>query len=507
MRMWSRRPRNQVGAPRRRRAASAMKRLVRAQMYLLLHVSTSAASAPVLPSPLCAPASPKPVTLQLLFFHPPAPNSSVLPSSSDDDPLLLLPPPPLSNHDMADALGSALFVCADNYSLAHYGDKLLSSITVQANPAWGGYASCTDTSPGACTPGARLGGSGTERISNNRSVGRHMAQFWGVCGTAPNRTGQCEPNTHTGSWYSFLSHGRCPRGATVGTGGCTWRPLAVQRTISTQCAMERGLLASCARGVGVSGGGCSYAATAKLLEVALGLAEGQPCPRHTDNAPHLLDLFTSEPESVSDVPPQPPARSQTNNGSVTVIKYENLDCTGAVVSNTSFSAGECYGNNTLGASGSFKYNCHHLVRPTCAFFRLNCSDGNQRGRVEERPCEICSVTGVFTVNPQVFNYSCDATSQSVVFNTNCTNGHTRGVCGHCNHSSLLHPNKCVTNGDGVTSELIKVGPCAVKVATMAFDSSNNCSSTPGHFAGLIASGQCDNRRGERRSCHLDEHIC
>ena len=58
--------------------------------------------------------------------------------------------------DMADALGSALFVCADNYSLAHYGDKLLSSITVQANPAWGGYASCTDTSPGVCTPAAGL---------------------------------------------------------------------------------------------------------------------------------------------------------------------------------------------------------------------------------------------------------------------------------------------------------------------------------------------------------------
>ena len=239
---------------------------------------------------------------------------------------------------------------------------------------------------------------------------------------------------------------------------------------------------------------------------AMCLAEART--RHEGNvvaaAPRwLISLVVLLLVGVSAVPD---SETPHTNGSVTVIKYENLDCTGAVVSNTSFAAGKCYINDTVGTGESFRFNCHHVVRPTCAFFRMNCSDGNQHGRVEERPCEICTATGVFTGNPKVFNYSCDETSQSVVFNTHCTNGHTRGVCGHCNHSSILHPNKCSDTGDGMTSELIKVGPCAVKVATMTFDSSNNCSSRPGNFAGLIASGQCDNRRGERRSCHMDEQI-
>ena len=154
----------------------------------------------------------------------------------------------------------------------------MTSVTISADSRWGGYASCTDTSPAVCQPGARLGGSGIDRTSNNRSVGRHMAQFWGVCGTAPNRSGQCEPNLQTGSWYSFLKGGRCQNGAKVGHMGCTWSLVNIHRTIRTQCAVERGLMSSCSDRVNVSGGGCSYAATAALLQEALGLTGHNPCP-------------------------------------------------------------------------------------------------------------------------------------------------------------------------------------------------------------------------------------
>lgn len=77
------------------------------------------------------------------------------------------------------------------------------------------YASCTDTEPGTCQIGAKLPGSGVDIVSNNVSVGRHVATFWKICGEQINETGQCTPNTETGSWFSLPVKGQCAPGVSV----------------------------------------------------------------------------------------------------------------------------------------------------------------------------------------------------------------------------------------------------------------------------------------------------
>mmetsp|Transcript_33961 Transcript_33961/g.89107 ORF Transcript_33961/g.89107 Transcript_33961/m.89107 type:complete len:254 (-) Transcript_33961:537-1298(-) len=213
------------------------------------------------PAPLCPVQNPLQVSLDLFFFHPPPTGSALT----------------FANHDMADALGDALFACADRFSLQKFGDKLLTRVTVTVDTRFGGYASCTDSEPGSCEIGARLPGS-LDIVSNNMSVGRHVATFWHTCGELINATGQCTPNVATGSWYSFPAKGQCARGTTVGAANCTWAVETVHRTVETACLFARGLNATCDNATVVSTGGCSFNTTASLLRSATDPDGPAPCP-------------------------------------------------------------------------------------------------------------------------------------------------------------------------------------------------------------------------------------
>ena len=94
------------------------------------------------PSPPCPYAGLR--NLTLYFFHPAATAAK---------------PTVFGDHDMGDALGEAVFVCADNYSVHHYNDSLVTQVRIEVNSSYGPYSSCTDTEPGNCTKGARLPGS------------------------------------------------------------------------------------------------------------------------------------------------------------------------------------------------------------------------------------------------------------------------------------------------------------------------------------------------------------
>ena len=182
----------------------------------------------------------------------------------------------------------------------------------------------------------------------------------------------------------------------------------------------------------------------------------------------------------------------SNQTVVTITKYEGNYCTGAEISSNTFPDGVCLANSSLNATDSFKYHCHNVVRPVCAFLRFNCTRGNIHGRVEEFPCDICSASGI--IHPTVFNFTCSSSTQKATFNTNCTDG-----CGVCERSIDLRPGMCSSDGNAIPFELIKVGPCQQKVMTVSF-SERNCSGMP-HITGLIASGECDVQRSETRVCH------
>ena len=178
-----------------------------------------------------------------------------------------------------------------------------------------------------------------------------------------------------------------------------------------------------------------------------------------------------------------------NRTVVTVTKYEGDYCTGAEISSNTFPEGMCLANSSLNATDSFEYHCHSVVRPICAFFRFNCTHGNIHGKVEEFPCDICSVSGI--LHPTVYNFSCSASLQKVIFNTNCTDG-----CAFCNQSVDLRPGVCSSHGNGITRELVSVGRCRQKVMTVSF-SERNCSGTR-RITGLIPSGECDIQRKETK---------
>ena len=220
-------------------------------VVLLASLSTAT---PIPASPLCDPSHQRHVNLTLYMLHPNATSA-------------------WRNHNMGDLLGDALFVCADNYSVHHYSDAFFTEIVVEVDTAWGGYASCTDTDPGVCTPGAKLPGS-IERISNNVSVGRHVATFWGgTCGGVINATGQCTPNTQTGSWYSLPSDGQCDRHLSAVHSNCTWRIISVRKTVRTTCLLSNGLTASCENPTPVEPSGCSYGQTAEVMRRALSFTD------------------------------------------------------------------------------------------------------------------------------------------------------------------------------------------------------------------------------------------
>jgi hypothetical protein len=123
---------------------------------------------------------------QLFFVHP-VPNSSGL---------------SWYDHDMADALGDATFMCVDQSFVKTYNDTLVSSVHMRWSNAYVNYAECDDRDGGTCIFGD----------GNGTGVGRVNPFFWpgkgNACGFAAGtgKTGQCWTNLTGGQWFrSVLS--------------------------------------------------------------------------------------------------------------------------------------------------------------------------------------------------------------------------------------------------------------------------------------------------------------
>ena len=176
---------------------------------------------------------------------------------------------------------------------------------------------------------------------------------------------------------------------------------------------------------------------------------------------------------------------KSNYSAIAVTKYNKADCTGSVVSNTTFDTDVCMHSN----DEYFTYKCHGVVRPTCAYLQYNCSNPRERQKTAEFPCNICSGS---MFNPLGYNFSCNVGEQTMIFNSQCEDG-----CGNCNQSELIHTGMCENHGS-INWELVKIAPCSPRILTLTY-SEANCS---GHFriASEAISGSCDLQTGEQRRC-------
>jgi len=175
-----------------------------------------------------------------------------------------------------DALSTAADFClraASHSGLSSSG--LLSKWQVEANASWGQYAYC----------GPSEGGGGGCFGHSGKHVGRQ-----GALGPGGGMGGQCSANSDIGSVFSFPTEGRCPEGAQLGSGGCTWKAY-VARTVSYKCLFEdRELKYACGR----ERGHAPMARSAAIIQAALASADpargGCPdAPQHgLQQAPPVL---------------------------------------------------------------------------------------------------------------------------------------------------------------------------------------------------------------------------
>ena len=122
------------------------------------------------------------------------------------------------NHNLADALGDAAFLCVDGSFVSRFNDSLISTVVMRWNASYVNYAECDDIEGGKCIFGDGIG----------VGVGRINPFYWPGKGTAcgfpdgTGVTGQCWRNLSGGEWLSFQKPGQCKPGARVGDGGCAW---------------------------------------------------------------------------------------------------------------------------------------------------------------------------------------------------------------------------------------------------------------------------------------------
>jgi len=168
-------------------------------------------------------------------------------------------PNELDNRNVGDGLGDMAFFCALGEGIDP--NEVVSRWTVEVNKSYGPYRYCIYTK----AIGNFCSGSGN-------LVGRQSALGLGI-GDA---MGQCSPNNDTGSWLSIPKTGKCPPGARVGDGGCTWtaRPL---RTVKASCIFsDRGLQKVCNE----ERGHAPLLRSAAIFEAALATSDPQKggCP-------------------------------------------------------------------------------------------------------------------------------------------------------------------------------------------------------------------------------------
>jgi len=145
----------------------------------------------------------------------------------------------LDNKDVADAMGDATFICFEE---GITGNSLVSLYQIEVNTTWGQYALCNFN---VCV------------AQQHNLVGQEAAD-----GLFPNG-GQCQANENVGNWYSLDDVGKCAEGMPVGTDGCTWRVLAINKTITSTCLNQIGFYNAC-----LADGGVPYTGATAVFEGA-----------------------------------------------------------------------------------------------------------------------------------------------------------------------------------------------------------------------------------------------
>jgi len=133
----------------------------------------------------------------------------------------------LTIKNVGDALGDATFVCLVG---TFTGDSLASNYMVSVNTTWGQYALCNYN---VCVS------------LQHHLVGQEVPD--GIL----NNGGQCDLNSGLGNWYSFVEESKCPPKVAVGTNGCTWQPLSLNKTINVECLIQIGFFNACLEDGGV----------------------------------------------------------------------------------------------------------------------------------------------------------------------------------------------------------------------------------------------------------------
>jgi len=145
----------------------------------------------------------------------------------------------LDNTNVADGLGDATFVClAASFS----NDSLVSLYSVSVNTTWGQYALCNFN---VCV------------AEQHHLVGQEAPSGFTHDG------GQCNLTTGLGNWYSLDDGGKCSPDSPVGTDGCTWQELALNKTITASCLTQIGFFNAC-----IADGGPPFLKAASVFEGA-----------------------------------------------------------------------------------------------------------------------------------------------------------------------------------------------------------------------------------------------
>jgi len=132
----------------------------------------------------------------------------------------------LTNHNAADILGEAVFLCQVVLGNRVSSSNYLSLFSIVANHTWGVYTPCNKE----CVGGSLV------------LVGREASEGLKA------RGGQCADNENTGSWYSLTSQAECSQNA-PNWNDCAWLFGSRTKTVSLDCLKTNGILEACQKDV------------------------------------------------------------------------------------------------------------------------------------------------------------------------------------------------------------------------------------------------------------------
>eukprot|EP00316_Scyphosphaera_apsteinii_P016398 CAMPEP_0119319650 /NCGR_PEP_ID=MMETSP1333-20130426/49981_1 /TAXON_ID=418940 /ORGANISM="Scyphosphaera apsteinii, Strain RCC1455" /LENGTH=396 /DNA_ID=CAMNT_0007326117 /DNA_START=101 /DNA_END=1291 /DNA_ORIENTATION=- len=145
----------------------------------------------------------------------------------------------LDDEDTGDARGDVVFLCPDLLNPGSSAFNLYDAVSqwrVEVDSHWGQYQQCNGY-PGLCF--------GLEDFAVGRQV-----PYGSI--TVP-RSGQCTPNSESGSWLSHTAGGKCAQGNRPAPGVCSWRPIERVKTISLACLASK-MTGACRSDIMAAGG-------------------------------------------------------------------------------------------------------------------------------------------------------------------------------------------------------------------------------------------------------------